>query len=67
MHPYSFNIKVNKIKAPMKKNTIVGMAEVIDNEGNILSFCLIFTCCLNYKRYITFTRHSFYVKIFINI
>lgn len=34
---YSFNIKVNKIKAPMKKNTIVGMAEVIDNEGNILT------------------------------
>ena len=32
---YSFNIKVDTIKAPIKKDTIVGTAEIIDNEGNI--------------------------------
>lgn len=34
---YSFNIKVDKIKAPLKKDTIVGTAEIIDNEGNIIA------------------------------
>lgn len=34
---YSFNIKVNKIKAPLKENTIVGTVEIIDNEGNIIA------------------------------
>ena len=34
---YSFNIKVNTIKAPIKKDTIVGTAEIIDNEGNIIA------------------------------
>ena len=33
---YSFNIKADKIVAPLKKNTKVGTAEIIDNEGNIL-------------------------------
>ena len=34
---YSFNIKVDTIKAPIKKETIVGTAEIIDNEGNIIA------------------------------
>ena len=34
---YSFNIKVETIKAPIKKDTIVGTAEIIDNEGNIIT------------------------------
>ncbi len=34
---YSFNIKVDSIKAPSKKDTIVGTAEIIDNEGNIIA------------------------------
>ncbi len=33
---YSFNIKANKIVAPLKKNTQVGTAEIIDNESNII-------------------------------
>ena len=34
---YSFNIKANKIVAPLKSNSIVGKAEIIDNEGNIIN------------------------------
>lgn len=34
---YSFNIKVETLKAPIKKDTIVGTAEIIDNEGNIIA------------------------------
>lgn len=33
---YSFNIKVKEIKAPIKKDSEVGTAEIIDNEGNIV-------------------------------
>ncbi len=33
---YTFNIKVSKIKAPVKKGDVVGQAEIIDNEGNIV-------------------------------
>ncbi len=33
---YSFNIKIDKIVAPVKENTIIGKAEIIDNEGNII-------------------------------
>ena len=33
---YSFNIKADKIVAPLKKGSKVGIAEIIDNEGNIL-------------------------------
>jgi len=34
---YSFNIKVKKIEAPLKKNTVVGTAEIFNNEGNIIA------------------------------
>lgn len=34
---YSFNIKVNTLKAPIKKDTIVGIVEIIDNEGNFIA------------------------------
>lgn len=34
---YSFNIKVNKIVAPKKAGEVVGKAEVIDSNGNIIS------------------------------
>ncbi len=34
---YSFNIKVKNIIAPKKKNSVVGTAEIIDNEGNIIA------------------------------
>lgn len=34
---YSFNIKVDTLKAPIKKDTIVGTAEIIDNEDNIIA------------------------------
>ncbi len=34
---YSFNIKVNKIVAPKKAGEVVGKAEVIDSNGNIMS------------------------------
>lgn len=33
---YSFNIKVDEIKAPIKKDTVIGSVEIIDNEGNII-------------------------------
>lgn len=33
---YSFHINVDKIKAPLTKNSIVGTAQIIDNEGNII-------------------------------
>lgn len=33
---YNFNVKVNKIKAPVKVGDIVGTAEIIDSEGNIV-------------------------------
>lgn len=33
---YSFNIKIDKIKAPVKKDSVVGTVEVIDNDGNII-------------------------------
>ncbi|MCM1052802.1 MAG: D-alanyl-D-alanine carboxypeptidase [Ruminococcus sp.] len=33
---YSFNIKNTTIKAPLNKDSEVGTAEIIDNEGNII-------------------------------
>ena len=33
---YSFNIKVDKIEAPVKKNSVVGKAEIINNEGSVI-------------------------------
>ena len=33
---YKFNLKVNKIKAPVKKGDTVGYADVIDEDGNIV-------------------------------
>ncbi len=33
---YKFNLKVDKITAPVKPGDIVGSAEIIDNEGNII-------------------------------
>lgn len=33
---YKFNLKVNGIKAPVKPGDIVGSAEIIDGEGNII-------------------------------
>lgn len=33
---YNFNLKINKIKAPVKVGDIVGTAEIIDSEGNIV-------------------------------
>lgn len=33
---YSFNLKIDKIKAPKKKNDTVGKAEIIDSDGNII-------------------------------
>jgi D-alanyl-D-alanine carboxypeptidase (penicillin-binding protein 5/6) len=34
---YSYNIKLNKITLPIKKNSIIGKLEIIDNEGNTLN------------------------------
>ena len=34
---YTFNIKVDKIIAPIKAGTVVGTAEIIDNNGNIIN------------------------------
>ena len=36
MGNYSYNVVVNKLKAPIQANTSVGYVEVIDNEGNIV-------------------------------
>jgi len=33
---YTFNVKVDKVTAPIKKGDVIGMLEVIDNEGNII-------------------------------
>ncbi len=33
---YKFNLKVNKIKAPVKMGDIVGYADIIDEDGNIV-------------------------------
>ena len=34
---YTINIKVDKIKAPVKKGDKIGVAEIIDNDGNIVT------------------------------
>lgn len=34
---YTFNIKVDKITAPIKSGTIVGTVEIIDSNGNIIN------------------------------
>ena len=36
LETYKFNLKINKIKAPVKPGDIVGSAEIIDAEGNII-------------------------------
>ena len=36
LETYKFNLKVNKIKAPVKPGDIVGSAEIIDAKGNII-------------------------------
>lgn len=33
---YSFNIKIDKITAPIKSGTVVGTTEIIDSNGNII-------------------------------
>ena len=33
---YTFNIKIDKVKAPVKHGDAIGTAEIIDNEGNII-------------------------------
>lgn len=33
---YKFNLKVEKLKAPIKKGDIIGSAEIIDSDGNII-------------------------------
>lgn len=33
---YMINIEVDKLTAPLKKGDIVGEAEIIDNEGNVI-------------------------------
>ena len=33
---YTFNIKIDKVKAPVKHGDTIGTAEIIDNEGNII-------------------------------
>jgi len=33
---YSFNIKIDKIKAPLKSGSVVGKADIIDSNGNII-------------------------------
>lgn len=33
---YTFNLKVDKIETPVKSGTIVGTAEIIDSNGNII-------------------------------
>ena len=33
---YKFNLLVDKIKAPVKKGDIVGLAQIIDDDGNII-------------------------------
>ena len=33
---YTFNIKIDKIEAPVKAGTVVGTTEIIDNNGNII-------------------------------
>ena len=34
---YTINVKLNKLVAPIKKGKQVGTAEIIDNEGNIVT------------------------------
>ena len=33
---YTYNLKINKLKAPLKKGTKVGTVEILDNEGLIV-------------------------------
>jgi len=33
---YTFNIKIDKVKAPIKKGDIVGSAEIVDKDNNII-------------------------------
>lgn len=33
---YTFNVKIDKIKAPVKKGDIIGTAEIIDQENNVI-------------------------------
>ena len=34
---YTINVKVDKIVAPVKKGKQIGVAEILDNEGNIIT------------------------------
>lgn len=36
INEYKFNLKLKKIIAPVKQGEIVGLAEIVDNEGNIV-------------------------------
>lgn len=33
---YKFNIKITKVKAPIKRSDIIGTADIIDQDGNII-------------------------------
>lgn len=36
INEYKFNLKLKSIEAPVKKGEVVGLAEIVDNEGNIV-------------------------------
>ena len=36
LNNYSFNIKAQNLKAPLKSGSVVGTAEIMDNDGNII-------------------------------
>lgn len=36
INEYKFNLKLKSIVAPVKKGEVVGLAEIVDNEGNIV-------------------------------
>ena len=36
MEKYSVNIKVDKIKAPVKRGNVIGTADIVDSKGNII-------------------------------
>lgn len=59
---YSLNLKAKPITAPLKKNTVVGTAEIIDNENNIVKeLPIIIKEDLQKASFTDYLKHNFKV------
>ncbi len=59
---YSLNLKAKPLTAPLKKNTVVGTAEIIDNENNIVKeLPIIIKEDLQKASFTDYLKHNFKV------